>query len=73
MVEVFFPEPSQSLQTPKDGQNIEKNVNETNQMLQPSLHSMWQFKEVFMYLYFYIIINKILHLIMFELHTYIFF
>jgi len=42
--EVFFSEPLQSLQTPKDGQNIEKNVNKTNQMLQLSLHSMWQCK-----------------------------
>ena len=54
MVHVFFSKPSQSLQTPKDGQNIEKNVNETNQMLQPSLHSMWQCKvsfHVFILLY----------------------
>jgi hypothetical protein len=43
---MFFSEPLQSLQTSKDGQNIEKNVNETNQMLQLSLHSMWQCKGI---------------------------
>ena len=40
MVQVYFSEPLQSLQTPKDGQKIEKNINEIDQMLQPSSHSM---------------------------------
>jgi len=40
MVQVYFLEPLQSLQTPKDGQKIEKSINETYQMLQPCSHSM---------------------------------